>query len=226
MHHSLQGLHYSLTNANIDAAIPRWHLILCRCYRRIGCHHSWDNKQDSKCVLVALGVKTRLMVHTKMRPIVAGSGYHIASVSIGCSRLILSLHSWSEAHKPPSNPGIQNSNGFSVRNSDSQPPSYELKTQKIPDIESASVGVHMWRNNTNTIPPPVPPKDHILQSTLPNIERPSLPERMWSTLPSAHAHRDQRHSRPPRSSSLYVAGQVPDRLVLETPMATVTEELS
>ncbi|QRV74042.1 hypothetical protein RhiJN_02056 [Ceratobasidium sp. AG-Ba] len=125
-----------------------------------------------------------------MRPIVAGSGYYIASVSIGCSRLILSLHSWAESQKErekTSNSEAQRKHltGSVPR---SRPPSYELKMHKLPDVELGQSPACTGESSQSDVPPPVPPKDYKFHSILPDIERPSLPERMSSTLPGTHVH--------------------------------------
>ncbi|KAG8745645.1 hypothetical protein FRC10_007342 [Ceratobasidium sp. 414] len=179
-----------------------------------------------------------LITEAQMRPIVIGSGYHIAGVGIGCSRLFLSLHAWSEAQnrnrRPSSSTNIRHSSALARKSSYSQPPTsaitetyeYELKARKPSDVESGTTSIHARTWSSDTVPPPVPPKDIDFQSMLPDIERPSLPERMWSTLPSAH-NRQQQHqhySRPPRSSSLYASGQVPDKLLLNTPTVPVVQE--
>ncbi|KAG8698500.1 hypothetical protein FRC08_005881 [Ceratobasidium sp. 394] len=173
-----------------------------------------------------------------MRPIVIGSGYHIASVSIGCSRLFLSLHAWSEEQKPTQRssfgPSLWHSGALARKSLSPQSTAsvpkeayeYELKARKFSDIESASTNTHSRTGSRDTVPPLVPPKDTKFESMLPDIERPALPERMWSTLPGAYSRQQQhqRFIRPPRSSSLYASGQVPDKLLLKTPTVPAVEE--
>jgi hypothetical protein len=100
---------------------------------------------------------------------------------------------------------------------------YELTVRTKSDIESASMHTHT-RNGSDVIAPPAPYKVNEFQSVLPDIERPSLPERMWSTLPGPHSRQYQQHIRPPRSSSLYVTGQVPNKPLLRVPTEPIAEE--
>lgn len=167
-----------------------------------------------------------------MRTIVLGSGYHIASISVGCSRLFLSLHSWSYESKrlasstlnPSPSPSGQSRKSATVPlmgMPQSQPGAgeYELGVRRVSDIESArGEGVDVKRQGSEVVtigPSAGSPQDPEVRSVLPDIERPSLPERMWSTLPGPHARQQQqqqqrqRFSRPPRSSSLYLDGYVP-----------------
>ncbi|KAG8728647.1 hypothetical protein FRC12_021601 [Ceratobasidium sp. 428] len=185
-------------------------------------------------VVAVLLVTTIGATNQTMRPIVVGSGYHIASVSVGCSRLILSLHAWSEAQKQnpqtSTSPSTCRCCALAREVLQLQPPTskstgkYELKARRPSDIELAAKDDHARNGSRDTMPPPVPPKDREFQSIIPDIERPSLPERMWSTLPGAHARQEMhQYPRPPRSSSLYASGRVPDRLVFKTPAAPIKE---
>ncbi|KAF8603785.1 hypothetical protein BDV93DRAFT_522948 [Ceratobasidium sp. AG-I] len=177
-------------------------------------------------IIAVLLITTIGAAHTRLRTVVLGSGYHIASISVGCSRLFLSLHSWSYEQKHPSTPTdprpssslsgqSRKSTTILLKGASQIEGEYELGVRGVSDIESARAGSKKPEGETIIIGLMEGPvvRTH---SMLPDIERPSLPERMWSTLPGSHARQQQqqqekqRFSRPPRSSSLYMNGYVPD----------------
>jgi hypothetical protein len=157
------------------------------------------------------------------RPVVVGSGFHTACISAGCSRLVLSLHSWSDENKrrmsaqsrDSTNKFPNSQHSRSASNASSQvhslpQPEYELIVRPAPHIESSRrAPLRRFDSNssaTGLLPHTATPEMH---STLPNIEPPSFPERMWSNFPGSYARQPQSLSRPPRSSSLYSPGKVP-----------------
>lgn len=171
-------------------------------------------------VVVAVLLATTVgAAHPATRPIFVGSGFHTSCVSVGCSRLFLSLHAWSDEHKHRlgSTQSSLNANKHKISyqshsssgSSSRQPqPEYEYElTTRIPvvDVESGlgRVPLNTISSNSSSTVPLLPlqtaaPKAQ-MHSMLPEIERPALPERMW-IVQSRH---QQRSSRPPRSSSLY-----------------------
>lgn len=158
----------------------------------------------------------------QLRTVVLGSGYHIASISVGCSRLFLSLHNWSYEQKHPSmiaNPEAEPNSGSStqsrksttvlLRDAPQAGGEYELDVRKVSDLESARAKPKGPESDIAATEPGAS-----AHSMLPSIERPSLPESMWSTLPGPHARQQQQQRqappRPLRSSSLYLDGNVPN----------------
>ncbi|KAH7335347.1 hypothetical protein B0J17DRAFT_669767 [Rhizoctonia solani] len=170
-------------------------------------------------VIMALLLTTIGAMYTPTRPLVIGSGFHTACISIGCSRLVLSLHSWAHENKrlsaPHSSPReadkykpYRSSNSSFSTSFPKKPtlaqPEYELVPRTVPDIESGriTVTVNLNTNATASLLPQTAAPD--VRSILPDVERPSLPERMWQSS-SMHTRQNQRSHRPPRSSSLYPA---------------------
>ncbi|CAE6482287.1 unnamed protein product [Rhizoctonia solani] len=174
-------------------------------------------------VVVAVLLLTTIgAAYAPTRPLVIGSGFHTACISIGCSRLVLSLHSWAYETKRrslahTSQHGANklrldhNSNSSLttpfLKGSVSVQPQYELASWTAPDIESGKVMINPSANSNVSatallLPQAAAPDVH---SMLPDIEHPSLPERMWPKSSLTHTQHHQRPHRPPRSSSLYPA---------------------
>ncbi|CAE6462979.1 unnamed protein product [Rhizoctonia solani] len=153
------------------------------------------------------------------RALVIGSGFHTACISVGCSRLFLSLHSWAHENKQRSaarssrtrvdiykhhspNPSFSASSKGPAPNQSA----YELVSRTAPDIEAGRVTTSIAAATSDAGATPLSfPQGEApdVPSMLPHIERPSIPTRMWSNSPSVHVQGSQRSHRPPRSSSLY-----------------------
>ncbi|ELU43660.1 hypothetical protein AG1IA_02313 [Rhizoctonia solani AG-1 IA] len=156
--------------------------------------------------------------YTPTRVLVIGSGFHTACISVGCSRLVLSLHSWAHENKPRSVAHSSQTRldvhkhristpSFSTHSKGPAPtqPQYELVPRTAPDI---GVGRVTTSTTATSVPGAIrfslPHRDvPNIHSVLPDIERPSLPTRMWTNSSAVHTRESQRSYRPPRSSSLY-----------------------
>lgn len=157
-----------------------------------------------------------------------GSGFHTACISVGCSRLFLSLHSWSHENKHrlggpfrsntlignrkyPHNLHSRSASTSSIASA-YQKPRVNLSSQReykhtrppVPDLESGGI-VQMdfvsraQGNILNASAFPHIPHPVITSKPL-DIERSSLPEQDWLVPPEPNS----RPRRPPRSGSSYL----------------------
>jgi hypothetical protein len=182
----------------------------------------------------------QILIHLTVpqtRLLFIGSGFHTACISVGCSRLVLSLHSWAHESKRRSVARFSQTRADINKRQSSDPsfsssstgsasihPAYELVPRAAPDVEVGKVAIGIVStSNTSVTPLSFPQEDAPdARSMLPDIERPSLPTRMCSNNSSMHTRESQRSHRPPRSSSLYPVGYIAqeNRLVLPSAQST------
>ncbi|KAL5633287.1 hypothetical protein ACGC1H_003698 [Rhizoctonia solani] len=149
--------------------------------------------------------------YTPTRALVVGSGFHTVCISIGCSRLFLSLHSWaSESQRRSATYFSQSRASKQPHQSSSSSLSTSLPQGLLPvrsDEVTPRVDIEAGTNPTASATILPFPRSAVpnVRSMLPDIKRPSLPEQMLSKSSLAHTPQHQRQHRPPRSSSLYPA---------------------
>ncbi|CAE7170881.1 unnamed protein product [Rhizoctonia solani] len=138
---------------------------------------------------------------------VIGSGFHTACFSVGCSRIVLSLHSWADKNQRHSvartskrityhSPSSSISTPFPGRDS----PDRTKESTPPPDIEAGTIGI--TSNPSTTAVPLLQPPAANVRPRLPSIGRPPSPEQVLS---EAHTLQHQQQRWPPRKSSLYPA---------------------
>ncbi|CUA78198.1 hypothetical protein RSOLAG22IIIB_02816 [Rhizoctonia solani] len=159
--------------------------------------------------------------YTPTHALAVGSGFHTVCISIGCSRLFLSLHSWAYTNQRYSAPHL--SQNRSIKRGPDHSPGSSLSSYPLrestsfrsdkfasrTDIEAGRVLMATNPNASTTVVSPPEPAALDVRSMLPDIERPSLPGHTLFRDSSTRTPQHQRQHRPPRSSSLYPARPMP-----------------